>query len=103
MTPTPTQPEPVDVTIAEIPQLGDVQVIDIRNADEVARASLPCEHTHIPMEALLNRPHLLNQDDAYLLVCAAGIRTQYAAHALRSAGFKKVYSLVGGISALDNA
>ncbi len=89
-------PESVDITVAEVSALGAVNIVDIRNADEVAVEPLPCEHVHIPMEQLLNQPQLLDKERTHLLVCAAGVRTQYTANALRSVGYKKVYSLVGG-------
>ena len=87
--------EPIEVTIEEI-TLADYQVIDIREAHEVAAAPLPCAHQHIPMNDLLNNPSAITKDKPCLLVCAAGIRTQYTANAFRSAGYNKVYSLVGG-------
>ena len=48
------------------------------------------------MEALMNNPGQLQKERTDVLVCAAGVRTRYAANAFRSAGYKKVYSLVGG-------
>jgi molybdopterin/thiamine biosynthesis adenylyltransferase/molybdopterin synthase catalytic subunit len=66
-------PESIEVTIDEI-QLSAYQVIDIREADEVAAAPLSCEHLHIPMNELLNNPQRIEKDRAYLLVCAAGVR-----------------------------
>ncbi len=88
-------PESVDVTIDEI-QLSEYQIIDIREPAEVAAEPLPCGHQHIPMNDLLNNPQQLEKDQLYLLVCAAGVRTQYTANAFRSAGYDKVYSLIGG-------
>lgn len=93
-------PESVDITAVEIPSLGPVNIVDIRNADEVAVEPLLCEHIHIPMDQLLNHPELLDKERTHLLVCAAGVRTQYTANALRSVGYKKVYSLIGGNRAL---
>ena len=89
-------PECVDITVAEISSLGHVNIVDIRNMDEVAVDPLPCEHVHIPMDRLLNHPELLDREQTHLLVCAAGVRTQYTANALRSVGYRKVYSLIGG-------
>ncbi|MDF7808549.1 rhodanese-like domain-containing protein [Pontiellaceae bacterium B12219] len=88
-------PESVDVTIDEI-NLNDYQVIDIREPHEVAVEPLPCNHLHIPMNELLNNPSAIEKDQAYLLVCAAGVRTQYTANAFRAASYNKVYSLIGG-------
>jgi rhodanese-related sulfurtransferase len=88
-------PKSIDVSIDEI-QLSDYQVVDIREATEVATQPLPCEHIHIPMNDLLNHPQKLEKESSYLLVCAAGVRTQYTANAFRSAGYPNVYSLIGG-------
>ncbi len=88
-------PASVDVTIDEI-DLSRFQVIDIREPDEVAAEPLPCEHVHIPMNTLLGNPRRVEKDGTYLLVCAAGVRTRYAANAFRAAGYDNVYSLVGG-------
>ncbi|MDF7823660.1 rhodanese-like domain-containing protein [Pontiellaceae bacterium B12227] len=88
-------PESIEVTIDEI-TLADFQVIDIREPHEVAVSPLPCDHQHIPMNELLNNPATIDKEQPYLLVCAAGVRTNYAANAFRSAGYNNVYSLVGG-------
>ena len=88
-------PDAIDVTIDEI-TLSDYEVIDIREPDEVAAAPLPCEHRHIPMNDLIGNPSSIDKDRAVLLVCAAGVRTNYTANAFRSAGYSKVYSLAGG-------
>lgn len=88
-------PESIEVTMDEI-NLADFEVIDIREPDEVSAAPLPCDHQHIPMNELLNNPSAIDKDQAVLLVCAAGVRTNYTANAFRSAGYNKVYSLVGG-------
>ena len=89
-------PESVDIHISEIARLGNPTIVDIRTAEEVAAEPLLCEHLHIPMDLLLNQPQLLDATATHLLVCAAGVRTQYTANALRSAGYKNVYSLIGG-------
>lgn len=88
-------PESLEVTIDEI-KLDDYEVIDIREPDEVAKEPLPCEHQHIPMNDLIGNPSAIDKEKAYLLVCAAGVRTNYTANAFRSAGYNKVYSLAGG-------
>jgi rhodanese-related sulfurtransferase len=88
-------PDGIEVTFQEI-DLNTFQVIDIREADEVASNPLTCAHLHIPMNDLLCNPHRLDKEKPYLLVCAAGVRTQYTANAFRSAGYPKVYSLIGG-------
>jgi adenylyltransferase/sulfurtransferase len=89
-------PENVEILASEIGRLGNLQVVDIRTVEEVLAEPLPCAHIHIPMDQLLSQPQLLEKEQTHLLVCAAGVRTQYTANALRSFGFNKVYSLIGG-------
>ena len=94
-------PENVEITAQEIGTLGDVQIVDIREPHEVEIAPLPCSHIHIPMNDLLNQPGLLSKEQSHLLVCAAGMRTKFAAIELRKLGHDKVYSLLGGNRTLD--
>ncbi|VGO21806.1 rhodanese-like domain-containing protein [Pontiella sulfatireligans] len=86
----------VEINASEISGLGEVQIVDIRTHQEVAVDPLPCKHIHIPMDQLLNQPHLLAKEKTSVLVCAAGVRTKFTALELRKIGFDKVYSLLGG-------
>lgn len=75
-------------------------VIDIRDADEVARQPLPHPAVrHVPMNELLSGRNLPN-DARYLLVCARGVRSRGAAETLRDRGIAEVYSLRGGAQSL---
>ncbi|NQU40353.1 MAG: ThiF family adenylyltransferase [Lentisphaerae bacterium] len=96
-------PESCDILAKDIARLGEVQLVDIRTHQEVAVEPLLCDHIHIPMDALLAAPQVLSKDATTLLICAAGIRTRYAANALRGLGYKQVYSLVGGHRMLAGA
>jgi adenylyltransferase/sulfurtransferase len=75
-----------------------LQVIDIRNDDEVA--ARPIAARQIPMPALLANPSVLSLTSRYLLVCASGQRSLAAARELRRRGFD-VSSLAGGLQRLD--
>ncbi len=74
------------------------EVIDIRNADEVAARPVPLRN--IAMPVLLANPGLLSTDREYLLVCASGQRSLGAARELRKHGLT-VRSLKGGLGALQ--
>lgn len=89
-------PETIGIRAEEIDRLGAVQIIDIREPYEVELEPLTRDHLHIPMNDLLNAPARLDQKQTYLLVCAAGIRTQQTAQILRHSGYPNVYSLIGG-------
>jgi sulfur-carrier protein adenylyltransferase/sulfurtransferase len=77
-------------------------VIDIREADELARVATPAANVrHLPMAQLLHGRAALPADGRYLLVCASGKRSLAAAQELRSRGREEVFSLRGGIAALS--
>jgi sulfur-carrier protein adenylyltransferase/sulfurtransferase len=77
------------------------EVIDIREAHELARVAAPCSAArHLPLAELLHGHAGLDRARRYLLVCASGKRSLAAAQELRSRGYGEVFSLRGGIAAL---
>ncbi|HEX8754777.1 MAG TPA: ThiF family adenylyltransferase [Steroidobacteraceae bacterium] len=79
-----------------------LEVIDVREPHEVARAATPCaDARHLPVAQLLHGGAPL-PPGRYLLVCASGKRSLAAAQELRSRGFAQVFSLRGGIAALSS-
>lgn len=78
-----------------------LEVVDIREPHEVARAATPCaDARHLPLGQLLHGSTRLPSAGRYLLVCASGKRSRAAAQELRSRGYAEVFSLRGGIAAL---
>jgi adenylyltransferase/sulfurtransferase len=78
-----------------------LEVVDIREPHEVARAAAPCSTVrHLPIGQLLHGRTALPPLGRYLLVCASGKRSLAAAQELRSRGYAEVFSLRGGIAAL---
>ncbi|MGA2779294.1 MAG: HesA/MoeB/ThiF family protein [Steroidobacteraceae bacterium] len=75
------------------------EIIDIRNADEVAVR--PVEARHIAMAALLADPTALSTTKNYLLVCASGKRSAATARELSTRGYS-VKSLAGGLQSLES-
>jgi adenylyltransferase/sulfurtransferase len=77
------------------------EVIDIRDANEVAREPAPDRRCrHIPMNSLLHDRAALDPERRYLLLCARGARSRAAAAELRNHGLSRVFSLRGGLAAL---
>jgi sulfur-carrier protein adenylyltransferase/sulfurtransferase len=73
------------------------QVIDIREAREVAQTPLPLAAArHLPLATLLHGDAALEPGGRMLLVCARGARSLAAALELRGRGQPYVYSLRGG-------
>ena len=77
---------------------GTVQVVDIRNAGEVASGSM-AGAVHIPLAQLASRAAELDQQRPVLLYCAGGWRSSVGASLLRSRGFEDVSDILGGYNA----
>jgi adenylyltransferase/sulfurtransferase len=56
---------------------------------------------HLPLSAFMQGATALPPDGRYLLVCAHGVRSLALAEHLRSLGYPAVYSLIGGLAALQ--
>jgi rhodanese-related sulfurtransferase len=88
--------ERVDVARArELVEDGGVLVIDVREPHEWASGHLPGSR-HVPLGAFLRDPSSHLEQDNVIFVCAHGMRSQTAAAAAATLGFKKLYSLTGG-------
>ncbi len=94
---------PEDAAIEmRLASLGDaaerqLELIDIRSAEEFAAAPTPARH--IPMPMLLANPKLLSAGVEYLFICASGKRSLAAARQLRKSGLN-VHSLAGGLQGI---
>ena len=80
----------------------EVQVVDIRNAGEVATGMIPGAR-HIPLAELATRAGELEADRPVLLYCAGGWRSSVGASLLRAKGFADVSDILGGYGAWDLA
>jgi rhodanese-related sulfurtransferase len=79
------------------------QVVDVRDAADFARGSLP-NAKHIPLAELGTRaPKELKKDRPVIVLCNAGNIAGRAAAQLRAAGQAEVYVLAGGLNAWREA
>lgn len=81
---------------ARLAAAASLQLLDVREAFEVALAALPHTH-HIPLAELPGRLDELDQDKPVVVLCHHGIRSAQAAAYLESRGFHDVANLRGGI------
>jgi rhodanese-related sulfurtransferase len=80
----------------------DIQIIDVREANEVAIGRIP-NSTHIPLGQVLNRMNEIDPNRETVVHCKMGGRSARAIDALQRSGFKgNLMNLKGGILAWSN-
>ncbi|MDB6090300.1 MAG: molybdopterin converting factor [Gammaproteobacteria bacterium] len=78
------------------------EIVDIREPREVAETPTPsAKARHIPMAELLHGQPAFTSAGKSLLICATGRRSLAATQELRSRQLHSIYSLRGGIAALN--
>jgi len=101
--PMPQMPE---ITATELKQRldkgEDIQIVDVREADEVAVAKIP-NSIHIPLAQVLNRVSEIDPARETVVHCKMGGRSARAVEALKRSGFTgNLLNLAGGITAWSN-
>jgi sulfur-carrier protein adenylyltransferase/sulfurtransferase len=80
----------------------DLQIIDVREADELAIAKMPGT-IHIPLGQIMNRMSEIDPTRETVVHCKMGGRSARAIAALKQAGFTgNLINLTGGIIAWSN-
>jgi sulfur-carrier protein adenylyltransferase/sulfurtransferase len=72
-------------------------LLDVRNPNEVAIASIPGTDKVIPVDQLPERLNELDTSLEMVVYCRSGVRSGRAVDLLKSAGFRKLKNMVGGI------
>jgi adenylyltransferase/sulfurtransferase len=90
-----------EITPAELAELlkrdDRPYLLDVRNPYEVEIASIPGTDKVIPVDQLPERIHELDSSREMVVYCRSGARSGRAVDLLRSAGFKKIKNMTGGI------
>jgi rhodanese-related sulfurtransferase len=86
------------VSVAEAAAQRDAGafILDVREPDEWADFHVPGS-THIPLAQVAARVAELPRDQAIIVVCRSGNRSQQGRDLLRDAGFEQVSSMAGGL------
>jgi adenylyltransferase/sulfurtransferase len=80
----------------------DIQIIDVREDNEVAIASIP-NAKHIPLAQVLSRMNEIDPNRETVVHCKMGGRSARAIDALQRSGFTgKLINLRGGITGWSN-
>lgn len=88
---------------AEMLRAGEALLVDVREADERARAQIPGS-AHLPLSRLAEAELAVQQGRPVLFHCASGTRTAEAADRLRRrAGGCEAFIIEGGLAAWKRA
>ena len=95
-----------EITATELKQRldngEDIQLIDVREADEVVIATIP-NAVHIPLGQVLSRASEIDPTRETVIHCKMGGRSAKAIEALKRSGFAgNLINLKGGITAWSN-
>ncbi|MFN2493060.1 MAG: rhodanese-like domain-containing protein [Pyrinomonadaceae bacterium] len=101
-----TQQTMPEITPSELKQRldngEDIQIVDVREANEVAVARLP-NSIHIPLAQVVARASEIDPSRETVVHCKMGGRSAKAIEALRRSGFKgNLLNLKGGITGWSN-
>ena len=83
-------------TISENPELVIIDIQQVASLKGIAGVPV----THIPVTIFMQKMIALDPEQTVLLYCAHGVNSQWATAVLKDQNFKKIYHLVGGISAI---
>ncbi len=78
----------------------DVRIIDVREPHELTGDLAPIRGAEpVPLAMIAEAARRWSKDDALVLVCRSGRRSEHAAATLADAGFRRVMNMVGGMLA----
>ena len=91
-----TEVQPEDVG-ASFEQPGRARIVDVREQSEWDAGHIPgAEHMPLGTVTDVAVERLPRQDEPLVILCAAGVRSAVAAHALQELGYTNVRSMAGG-------
>ena len=94
--PADTVPEILPSDLAARLARGDIELIDVREPHEWDIARIPNARL-VPLATLPDAFNTIAQDRDVIVHCKSGVRSARAVRQLRSAGFRRVWNLTGGI------
>jgi|GEM_PF-1311699 len=77
--------------------VGRFRLVDVREPAELAMTGKVAQAENVPLNSFMMSANRLDRDAPIVVMCASGGRSGRVVHALRSAGFKSVASLEGGM------
>ena len=91
------------ISVQELKKLDEnnekIVLLDVRTDLEIAKAKIPIDSIHIPMNKIVEKMDKLNTNDKIIVYCKSGIRSKKVCEYLSENNFKNVTNLKGGIVA----
>lgn len=79
---------------------ADAVVVDVRTGEEVSKGHIEgAVHIDYKGEDFGKNIAALDKDKTYFVYCGSGVRSSKAGDLMKDLGFKKIYTLEGGIKA----
>jgi rhodanese-related sulfurtransferase len=83
---------------------GDVLLVDVRNADEIAEQAYDVKNIlNIPLDSIEAKMNIIPKDKQVILVCQGGKRSKEAYDILVKKGFTNLANMEGGMNAWSEA
>lgn len=82
--------------LRELQAQGEIDLIDVRSAGEVARGGI-AGGRHIPLHLIPLKAHELDPAKTTVFYCHSGIRSGDASAFMANKGYSNIYNLRGGI------
>ena len=103
-TPQPPRSLPARELQQRLERGEPIQLVDVREAEELALARLPLPVLHLPLsrsaEWMADLPSRLDRDRPVAVLCHAGVRSwHFACWLIQEHGYGEVWNLQGGIEA----
>lgn len=92
----------IDPSTLQDMQTNALQLVDVRNDDEVARGVIDGA-MHIQLNSLPMRLSELKEEIPIVFYCHSGVRSAHACAYLAEHGYTRLYNLRGGILAWSKA
>jgi len=84
----------------ELKEDSNTIILDVRTSEEYKKGHIEnAEHIDVLEPDFLTKVRRLNPNNAYLIYCRSGSRSQRAANLMAQAGFEHLFNLKGGYQA----
>ncbi|MCF7859766.1 MAG: MBL fold metallo-hydrolase [Candidatus Cloacimonetes bacterium] len=93
----------VNMVCEKLDQKNNVEILDIRDSDEINNEGKIKNSIQIPLVHILENKIKIPTDKTIFIFCGTGLRSMIAASLLKRTGFKDIAIVLGGLSAWNSS